>query len=254
MRHVAILCVTLGCLSFAPPTQQGPRQDLVTATGATQQQRPISDAAALETRLAAANAELDETLHNNFLFDEGVQAVDEARAQLRQRLNGCLDEPCRVAILTEEVNRIEYGFGRNAGPVADMPWETGLLDLRVPTFPFGEFSGQMNIYPLVGKQLLILFSGIAVPTGQWDCSMAAVGHLRPGPIVEMRALDEPHDRFVFRPVGANRWSMEAPEPNKRTYCGAWGSVVASYDVEVIRDRPERRDPSSSGATASIPDG
>jgi hypothetical protein len=124
-----------------------------------------------------------------------------------------------------------------------MPWGTGSLALRAP-IAFGEALGEMSIYPLLDDQLLILFSSVASPTGQWICTMAAVGHLRPGPVVEMRALDESNRRFVFRPAAAGRWAMDAPEPSKYHHCGAWGSVTDTYDVQVIREGPDRRDPTS----------
>jgi len=229
MRSLAILlaCVTT-CLSCSQSAHDIVEQNGRGSEAANGDYNASADSLAiLERRLVAAHAELEDEVDPHDMNVAAAAVVRRARAYWHDRSEACTDDRCRRAVLSEQINRIEYGFGRNERPVAGMPWATGHLGLT--TFPSGEASGRISLYPLTSDQLVIVMVTAAMPRAQWICEMVAIGQLRPGPVVEMRSLDEAAKRFVFRPAGAGQWSIESNSTENR-HCGAWGSIEGDYRI------------------------
>ena len=183
----------------------------------------------LQARLAAANRVIDEELSESY-ESRGRELVRDARAVWAERFRRCSDDSCRRAVLTDQLNRFDYAYGRNRAPVAGMPWESGLVSLEA-----GTAGGSLNIFPFVDDSLLITASTVE-NSGRWICEMTAEGRVGPRRSVEMQSLDEHRLRFRFRQEGNDRWSLRRLGEYHNYHCGTMGEITGTYRVEFRRQQ------------------
>jgi hypothetical protein len=198
---------------------------------------------ALEMQLAAASAEVDSDFVDEFFPESAQKLIASARDRWRARLQACGDDACRREILSDQLNRIDYSRGRNARPVAGLPWPTGALDLRTEYAigpPQNFIGGGISIFPIIDDQLLISAGTVDMPNGRWSCSMDAEGRFAAGQVLEMRSLDVYQRLYFFRPVGHGRWSLGGPGGYPDPHCGL-NAFEAEYDVEFRRSSSDESD-------------
>jgi hypothetical protein len=183
----------------------------------------------LQARLAAASRVIDEDLFDSY-DSRGRQLVRSARATWAERFRRCSDDSCRRAILTDQLNRFDYAFGRNAAPVAGMSWESGRADLEA-----GNAEGGLIIFPIIDDKLLI-FAATVQNGGGWICDMTAEGRVGPGRSIEMQSLDDARLRFRFRSEGNDRWSLGRLGEHRNYHCGTMGEITGTYRVQFRRQR------------------
>jgi hypothetical protein len=205
----------------------GQRSESAASSTARAEGKSVS-LASLEARLAVVNGLIDEKSADTDMTARDL--IIGARRIWARRLRRCTDDRCRRAVITDQLNRYDYSYGRNTAPIANVPWSSGLVHLDA-----GTVGGELIIYPIVDDRLLITVDTME-ESGRWMCEMVAEARIPAERAIEMRSLDDAYLAYRFRPEGNGRWAFDQLGEYRNYHCGGLGGITGSYAAEFRRQR------------------
>ena len=231
MRHFVLFALMASSCSGVETNQSAAPSQAVGQPTASSSSRASSTVESLRADVAAAYGAL-ESAYGQIWPEEFARALSGARDEWNRRIDRCGDDPCRIGLLQDQVNRARYAVGRNDRPVEGMRWDRGAF-----TFDEAGIDGSLAILPIIDDRVLVVGGSSQSPDGRWVCELYAEGRSGPGAAFEVTTLDELRQNYRLERLSPRRlrltYLLERTDPN----CGLNGTLTGTYRLSPRRDGP-----------------
>ena len=167
-----------------------------------------------------------------------ARIISRGREEWDRREGACPDDPCRIALLSEQLNRLLYPLGRNERPIQGLPWSHGSLSIESEIA-----GGGLQVLPIVDDRLVISGHIVQMPQARWTCDLQAEGRVTSRGVAEITSLDELRQRYRLEAQSAREMTISFLDEGVDRMCGMNGTLEGNYRVReapIEASEPMRR--------------